>query len=157
MFQVTSWCWAYKTHKVLSKIIFISPCWNFGARSSNKVLYIYLEIAMFYCFHKVFHHFLNVCSVCDCLTKRKKKNELHIFGTWYLQNCLSPHRSLAYLFVYRCVKWTNIFCQTLSCRQDNQTAGENSLENTLQDCCFMSLFFCDLNLLSFYANEITLI
>lgn len=28
---------------------------------------------MFYCFHKVFDHFLNVCSVCDCLTKRKKK------------------------------------------------------------------------------------
>lgn len=73
MFQVTSWCWAYKTHKVLSKIIFISPCRNFGAGSSNEVIYIYLEIDMFYCFHKVFYHFLNVCSVCDCLTKRKKK------------------------------------------------------------------------------------
>lgn len=28
------------------------------------------------------------------------------------------HGSLAHLFVCRCVMWTNIFCQTLSCRQD---------------------------------------
>lgn len=34
---------------------------------------------MFYCFHEVFYHFLNVCPICDCLTKRKKKEMNYIF------------------------------------------------------------------------------
>lgn len=39
------------------------------------------------------------------------------------------HRSRAHLFVGRCVMWTNIFCQTLSCRQDKQ--GEKTSDQKI--------------------------